>query len=168
MTPLEGYEAPIAILVVFSAVLMSFSKGLPNFGNVSVNWVVLLMIIMYILLIMIAIEIVRITLEQCVRKNSLLKNVIKLVFILILDFLSGLILGVFYKLRSSEIISSLISLMLKDNDNIIGDKANKVIEKLLFKEIDKIENIQDYVPTDQSEPVIYDNIIIWRRDNNNE
>ena len=58
--------------------------------------------------------------------------------------------------------------MLKDNDNIIGDKANKVIEKLLFKEIDKIENIQDYVPTDQSEPVIYDNIIIWRRDNNNE
>ena len=165
---IAGYEAPIAILVVFTAVLMSFSHGMPEFDGLTDNWKVLLMIIMYILLIMIAIEIVRIMLEQCTRENSLLKRAINLVFILILDFVIGLTVGVFYKLRASDIVADICSLIFKDNENLIGKEVKNVIEKMLLKEIAVIEETQDNRISDIEMPIDFNNMTLWRRDNEHE
>ncbi len=131
----EQYSAPVAILIVFWAFLFVLTKGDFDTEWVNQEWGILLLIILVILVLLTAIEIVRLVIAQCLEPHSLLKQLIYLVFIAVLRFLSEILLGVIVNFRIQATISSLLTLLFPDSD----DSASSFDHRLNAK-IDRLFN----------------------------
>lgn len=134
----DAYAIPIALLLISLFGLYGITSG--NFGlsTISNGWVSLVISILLILLLLTAFEMVRLTLEECGRRESLFRCIIKLIFIQLLEFLTQIIFGVFRGLQIENIITSLFFLVLPEDEDGL---ANYVIDKLkrMFRcEVDKV------------------------------
>lgn len=156
----EQYSAPVAILIVFGAFLFVLTNG--NFDTEWVNqeWIFLFLIILVILVLLTAIEIVRLVIAQCLEPHSLLKQLIYLVFIAVLRFLSEILLGVIVNFRIQTAISSLLTFLFPDSD----DSASSFNHRLNAK-IDRLFNdaVSGQADVQQNASGLFHRKRIWRR-----
>lgn len=108
---LEEYDTAIAILTVFTALMFALGKSNSPFIDLTDKWTTLSSVILFILVIFVSVEIVRLVIEQIGQKNSLLKQLVHLIFVAILEFLTGLLLGVIINFQIEKVISSLLTIM---------------------------------------------------------
>lgn len=156
---LETYVTPIAVLVVSLAILYIFSNGDIEIPNITDGWSILIIVVLFFLIVFTAIEILRIVLEQCIQSKSLLKKIIRLVFVLVLDLLSSILLGVLTSLHIQTIISSLFLAVLPGKEGKLGKYVNKVMEELFCKEVTEIRTDSDKTSSYKE----FSRQQIWRR-----
>ncbi len=131
------YGTPISILIVGLSVLISF-VGNHNFKLVELIWESLLPFLLSIIVIFVAVDIIRLILEQCLIENSLLRVCIRYIYILFINTAMDIILGVFSGLRASEWISSIISLLIPVSNSELHEKIDQYIKKVLKKETEEV------------------------------
>lgn len=156
----EQYSAPVAILIVFGAFLFVLTNGDMDIKLANQEWLILFLIILVILVLLTAIEIVRLVIAQCLEPHSLLKQLIYLVFIAVLRFLSEILLGVIVNFRIQATISSLLTLLFPDSD----DSASSFDHRLNAK-IDRLFNdaVSGQADVQHNASGLFHRKRIWRR-----
>lgn len=156
----EQYSAPVAILIVFGSFLFVLTNGDYHTEWVNQEWIVLFLIILVMLVLLTAIEIVRLVITQCVEPHSLLKQLIYLVFVAVLRFLSEILLGVIVNFRIQTTISSLLIFLFPESDGSISSFNNR-----LNTQIDRLFNnaISGQTNIPQNASKTFQRKRIWRR-----
>lgn len=155
----EEYDTAIAILTVFTALLFAFGTSGSSFFNLTNMWTTLFTVILFILIVFVSIEIVRLVVEQIGQKNSLLKRLVRLIFVATLEFLAGLLLGVIINFQIEKVISSLLSLMFPQEELSFTSKIQEKFNDVFNRELDDDGNDGDDNPT----PPRFSKKYIWRR-----
>lgn len=153
---LEEYDTAIAVLTVFTALLFAFGTSGSSFFDLTNKWTTLITAILFILIAFVSIEIVRLVIEQIGQKNSLLKRLVRLIFVAILEFLTGLLLGVIINFQIEKVISSLLFIMFPQEELNFANKVQEKFNKIFNKEIDSDGN-------HNSTPPCFSKKYIWRR-----
>lgn len=161
---LEEYDTAIAVLTVFTALLFAIGTSGSSFFDLTSKWTTLITVILFILLVFVSIEIVRLVVEQVGQKNSLLKRLVRLIFVAILEFLTGLLLGVIINFQIEEVISSLLSIMFPQEELSFTRKIQEKFNKMFNKELDDVGD-DDYDPPISPH---FSKKHIWRRYQKNE
>ncbi len=156
----EQYSTPVAILIVFGSFLFVLTNGDYHTEWVNQEWIVLFLIILVMLVLLTAIEIVRLVITQCVKPHSLLKQLIYLVFVAVLRFLSEILLGVIVNFRIQTTISSLLIFLFPESDDSISSFNNR-----LNTQIDRLFNdaISGQANIPQNASKTFQRKRIWRR-----
>ena len=168
---LEEYDTAIAILTVFTALVFAFGTSGSPFSDITNKWTTLITVVLFILIVFISIEIVRLIVEQIGQKNSLLKRLVRLIFVAILEFLAGLLLGVIINFQIEKVISSLLSIMFPQKElsftNKIQEKFNEMFNKALDDDEDDEDGKDDEDDEDDGNdypaPPRFIEKYIWRR-----
>lgn len=156
---LEEYDTAIAVLTVFTALVFAFGTSGSPFLDITNKWTTLITVVLFILIVFISIEIVRLIVEQIGQKNSLLKRLVRLIFVTILEFLAGLILGVIINLQIEKVISSLLSIMFPQKELSFTSKIQEKFNEMFNKALDDDKDDGDDYPT----PLRFSKKYIWRR-----
>ena len=153
---LEEYDIPIAILVVFTALMFALGNSESPFTDITNKWAALFTVILLILVIFVSVEIVRLVVEQIGQRNSLLKQLVRLIFVAILEFLTGLLLGVIINFRIEDVISSLLTIIFPQEELSFTSKVQEKFTKMFNREL---EDDSD----DNPMPSHFAKKYIWRR-----
>lgn len=156
---LEEYDTAIAILTVFTALLFAFGSSGSSFFDLTNKWTTLFTVIIFILIVFVSIEIVRLVVEQIGQKNSLLKQLVRLIFVAILEFLAGLLLGVIINFQIEKVISSLLTIMFPQEELSFTSKVQEKFDEMFNKELECDGNDGD----DDLSPPRFSKKHIWRR-----
>lgn len=135
---MKQYTTPICILLLGVAVIFSF-VGISDENKLVSLLTGLLYVIVFILILIFAIEVVRLALDQCMRKQSILRRCIRYCYILIIDLLMQLIQGVIANFNVGDILSSIAG--KKVNGNVsLREKVKKHIDDALDEEVDEFDD----------------------------
>lgn len=156
---LEEYDTAIAVLTVFTALLFAFGTSGSSFFDLTNKWTTLITVILFILIVFVSIEIVRLVVEQIGQKYSLLKRLVRLIFVAILEFLAGLLLGVIINFHIEKVISSLLSMIFPQEELSFTSKIQEKFNGMFNNELDNDGNDGDDNPT----PPRFSKKHIWRR-----
>lgn len=154
----EEYDTAIAILTVFTAVMFAFGNSGSPFNGLTDKWTILFTVILFILIVFVSVEVVRLVVEQIGQKNSLLKQLIQLIFIAILEFFVGLVLGVIISFEIEKTISSLLSIMFPQDGLSFKNKVQKKFNEMFNMALDGDDN-------NFSAQIGFSRKHIWRRYN---
>lgn len=157
----KKYGTPIAILVVAWAALMVMTQNDSSIFDVADGWSSLLVSILFILVILTSVEIVRLVLEQCAKPHSLLNELLRLIFIVILEFFVSVILGVITNFRIQTAVSSLFSLIFPESDESFQMRVNHISKSLFRRELNDILNSESRADVFQK----FHKKQVWRRRN---
>ena len=152
---LEDYDTAIAVLAVFTALMYALGTSKTPFIDITDKWAALFTAILFILVVFVSIEIVRLVVEQIGQRNSLLKQLVRLIFVAILEFLTGLLLGVIINFQIEKAISSLLTIMFPNEELSFTSKVQGNFNELFNKEL---KNDGDENPTPG-----FSKKQIWRR-----
>lgn len=156
---LEEYDTAIAVLTVFTALVFAFGTSGSPFLDITNEWTSLITVVLFILIVFISIEIVRLIVEQIGQKNSLLKRLVRLIFVAILEFLAGLLLGVIINFQIEKVISSLLSIMFPQKELSFTSKIQEKFNEMFNKTLDDDKDDRNDYPTSPRFSKKY----IWRR-----
>lgn len=131
---LDEYATAISVMILAAAILMVFMGG-GSLDRVSYIWEKLLIIIMTLLIFMIAVDIVRIALEQCIRRNSLLRKCIRYLFIVIVDCVMSVVMGVISGIHLREMLASLFSFFLPGTQGKLYKRIERDIDRILQQDV---------------------------------
>ncbi|NBH19208.1 hypothetical protein D3Z55_17630 [Clostridiaceae bacterium] len=132
---LEEYDTAIAVLTVFTALMFALGTSESPFIDLTDKWTTLFTVILFILVVFVSVEIVRLVVEQIGQKNSLLKQLVRLIFVAILEFLAGLLLGVIINFQIEKVISSLLTMMFPNEELSFANKVQEKFNKMFNKEL---------------------------------
>ena len=132
---LEEYDTAIAVLTVFTALMFALGTSKSPFVDLTDKWTTLFTVILFILVIFVSIEIVRLVVEQIGQKNSLLKQLVRLIFVAILEFFTGLLLGVIINFQIEKVISSLLTIMFPQEELSFTNKVQEKFTKMFNEEL---------------------------------
>lgn len=156
---LAEYDTAIAILTVFTAVMFAFGSSGTPFSGITDKWTILFTVILFILIVFVSVEIVRLVVEQIGQKNSLLKRLIQLIFVAILEFFAGLLLGIITNFKIEKSISSLLSMMFPQEELSF---TNRIQEKFTEMFNNELGDTCD-AGYDNPSPPEFSRRHIWRR-----
>lgn len=134
----DAYAVPIALLLISLLGLYSITTDDFALAILSNSWARLLFSIVLILLLLTAFEMVRLTLEECGRPESLFRRIVKLIFIELLEFLTQIIFGVFRGLQIESLITSLFSLLLPGDKDGLAEYIIEKLKRMFQCEVDKV------------------------------
>lgn len=132
---LEEYDTAIAVLTVFTALMFALGTSESPFVDLTGKWTTLFTVILFILVIFVSIEIVRLVVEQIGQKSSLLKQLVRLIFVAILEFFTGLLLGVIINFQIDKVISSLLTIMFPQEELSFTNKVQEKFNKMFNEEL---------------------------------
>ncbi len=137
---LTEYSTPFTILLITVCALSTFtSQGISEEGLIKF-FEALAGTVLLLLLLLIAVDAVRLVLLQCVQKNSLLRTSMHLVFILFVENVMGIVFGVLMGVSLKEFISSIFAFFMKDEDSKIHGKIEKTLKNALNEEINTVQS----------------------------
>lgn len=134
----EKYGAPTAVLIVAGMMLAMILGGADLFDGITSIWMTLFMVILFILVCLTSVELVRLALAQCLQPDSLLNKLLRLIFVVTLEFFTDFILSVITKFRIQSLISSLLYLVFPEQNEKLQSRIDSILNKLIFKELDDI------------------------------
>ncbi len=135
---LEKYDTPIAILTVFVSFLFAIGKSEFHFEEINSTGALVFAITSYILIVFVAVEIVRLIVEQIGQTNSLLKRLIQLIFVTIIEFIADLLLGIVTSFQLERVVSSVLSVMFPQEKKSSASKVRNKLQSLFNGAIDDI------------------------------
>lgn len=134
------YSTPLSILIVAGALasvsfgdISSLEDNLPDFFR---N---LIIIILYILLFLVAIDAVRLIIKQCTANGSLLRSSMHMSFILIIKNLMDIVLDVLMNFNYDNMVSDISDSVGDTNYAKIYKKMKKTLNKALMTELNIIK-----------------------------
>ncbi len=137
---LTEYSTPFTILLITVCALSTFtSQGISEEGLIKF-FEALAGTVLLLLLLLIAVDAVRLVLLQCVQKNSLLRISMHLVFILFVENVMGIVFGVLMGVSLKEFISSIFAFFMKDEDSKIHGKIEETLKNALESEIGTVQS----------------------------
>lgn len=158
----EEYSTPIIILVVAGAFLLYIRKG--PFGDLNIggssqgdhagwndiagliNFIAnlfsyIVCIIVAFISMLVAFETIRLVLNQCLKRGSLLKGSMQLIFVIIFQYTMGLIMGILRVFALRDVIESLLMFFIPDLDDTIEPEVKRVINIALRREVHQISQL---------------------------
>ncbi|MDE6053433.1 MAG: hypothetical protein K2G55_06685, partial [Lachnospiraceae bacterium] len=156
---LEEYDTAIAVLTVFTAFMFALGTSKSPFIDLTDKWTTLFTVILFILVIFVSVEIVRLVVEQIGQKNSLLKQLVRLIFVATLEFLTGLLLGVIINFQIEKVLSSLFTIVFPQKELSFAIKVQEKFNEMFDKEL----RDNSYDGDDIFTPPCFSKKHIWRR-----
>ena len=140
---LDAYAIPIALLLISILGLYALSSGKSGILTISNGWGTLAVAVLFILLLLTAFEMVRLTLEECGHSDSLLKRLLKMVFIAILEFLVQIVFGVLKGLQIENLITSLLTVVVPEDKDGLPAYILRKLQKMFRNEVNKVCGTRD-------------------------
>lgn len=161
----EQYSTPIVVLVVAGAVVLAirgtttgedtgglwtdaatlvedtgslWADAATLLGYITNLFAYMLAIIVAIIALLVAFETIRLVLNQCTKRGSLLKGSMQLVFILIVQYAMGLLMGVLRIFALRDVIESLLLFFLPDLDQSVEPEVKQVLDAGLKREVRQV------------------------------
>ncbi|MDD6572795.1 MAG: hypothetical protein PUF12_10470 [Thermoflexaceae bacterium] len=137
------YKIPIVVMIFGVAILITFSREnyteniLRNIGYAT------LIVNLIILILMVVLELLRLSLDQCTREKSLLRRVIRYIYILTVNCVMEIVMGILAEIDFRGWISSFISFFGIDSNNAVKKRIRAAMEKAVLEEILNIEGKQE-------------------------
>ena len=157
------YHPSIAVLLVSVSGLFVLTGGSFRIDKFSSGTNTLFVAIFFLLVTLVSVEIVSLVLEQCAQPNSLLKKLVRLIFVSILDTLSNILLGIITSIDLQLTISSITSLVFPEAKTDIHEQINRVLAELFRKDLKEISDSADAKQGDITQVGIMHRTHIWRR-----
>ena len=145
----DQYSTPIVVLAIAGAVILTIRQENANpdgndfnfenitglLGYVSSLFSYMIAIIVAIIALLVAFETIRLVLKQCTKPGSLLKGAMQLIFILIVQYTMGLLMGLLQIFALRGVIESLLLFFLPDLDQSIEPEVKQVLDLGLKNEV---------------------------------
>lgn len=121
----KKYAMPICVLVLVMAIISAFIGEISD--ELLTNcWYQLLIVIMGMMILLVAIEIMRLIIEQSVHRYSLLIRCIHYVYILVMNLTMSIIIGVIRNINVPEILSEIGGNSDHANEELIETVTEKI------------------------------------------
>lgn len=141
---LEEYSAPAAIFIVALVVIYAFNStsqddkfNVETFGKIIE---LMMLIIVGIIGLLVLFEVLRLVINQCLKKGSLLKTAMDLVFVLVIQYTTNFITGILRAFAIKDVIESILLFFMPDLNMKIGAKVDQVFNKALEKEVRDLDD----------------------------
>ena len=146
----EQYGTPIVVLVVAGALIFAIRNNQASANDslwtnaatllcyVTDLFTYMIVIIVAIISLLVAFETIRLVLNQCTKQGTLLKSSMQLLFILIVQYAVGLLMGILRILALRDVIESLLLFFLPDLDQSVEPRVKRVFDTGLKHEVQKV------------------------------
>jgi len=121
------------------AVLL-FTTGRFNWKNTGNLFLQMLYAIFAIIILLIGIDVVRLTLRQCLEPGSFLRSNMELTFVLVIENVMGTILTVMMSLRLKSMLESILLLLFYNHKSAAHRKVEEVLEQSMDREIEAVRD----------------------------
>lgn len=137
------YSSAIALLVVAWTGMSAARYTVNNGEGESADLISLLpslfellcLVVIGIVVLFIMFETARLILEQCVRRGTLLKTSMHLIYALVVQYAMGLLMGILRVFAIRNAIESILLFFFPDLDSSIEDRVHKVFNSALEQEV---------------------------------
>lgn len=140
----EEYSTPIIVLVVAGAFIMAIRSQNTSTESdwnilefVSGLFTYIVGILVAIIALLVAFETIRLVLDQCIKGGSLLKGSMHLIFILIIQYAMGLLMGILRIFALKDVIESLLLFFLPDLEQSVEPEVKQVFNAALRHEVNQ-------------------------------
>lgn len=142
----KEYSTPITMLVVVIALIISARQMDPSDTGNTTDWLKLVgelfswlfIVIMAIIAAFVVFETMRLLLEQCMERGSLIKTSMHLIFVLVVDQTTDLLIGLLRVFALRSAVESILSFFLPDQIDSITPDIDQVRKKSLKREVDRV------------------------------
>ena len=155
----EQYGTSIVVLVIAGSFVLAIQnnpKDLPSNGSspdvakmlgyITTLFAYMLCIIVAIIALLVAFETIRLVLNQCTKRGSLLKGSMQLIFILIVQYVMGLLMGILRMFALRDVIESLLLFALPDLEQSVEPDTKEVLNAALKRETRQVANDMGIAP----------------------
>ena len=133
------YVAALSVFIMSMAVLL-FTTGRFNWKNTGNLFLQMLYAIFAIIILLIGIDVVRLTLRQCLEPGSFLRSNMELTFVLVIENVMGTILTVLMSLRLKSMLESILLLLFYNHKSAAHRKVEEVLEQSMDREIEAVRD----------------------------
>lgn len=145
----DEYGTALSVFIVALSILLVAAEvgtGSEDVGRLAEKMVWVLVVIIGLL---IGVDVVRLTLEQCIEKGSFLRSAMHLVFVLIVENAMGVLLTALMSLRIKSMVESVFFLLFPGAKTFVHRRVDQVLEDALNREIDWVESLSICKDTDR-------------------
>ncbi|MCM1262979.1 MAG: hypothetical protein NC313_09690 [Butyrivibrio sp.] len=135
---ISEYSTPFVILIIAVSVLLTMIGYGNIFENLPDLFTTLVATVMCIILTLIAADAIRLIINQSIHSDSLLRTAMHLAFVLIIENVMGIVLGVLTGINLKAVITSLISFFIHPENESLYNNVEKTMDDALNEEIDNI------------------------------
>lgn len=132
------YGTPLSILIVAFSILSSFIGGAGEDEWLVTFFYTLAFTILAVMLFLIAVDVVRLIVNQCMERGSLLRTVMHLIFTLLVKCVSGIALSVVGEFQIQEIFSSLVSILIPEIETENQSRAVEILDEAYDLEMEDV------------------------------
>lgn len=142
----EEYSTPITLLVVVGVLALSGHQMESNgLGNAS-DWLEIagqLFAWMFVLIVgiiaaFVIFETTRLILKQCLDRGSLLQTSMHLIFVLVVEYTVGFLMGILQMFALKNVIESILCFFMPDLEDTMGPKVSRVLHRALEQEVETV------------------------------
>lgn len=142
---LAEYSAPASVFIVALVVIYAVNNTEQNdqfsFDTFSEIVELMILIIVGIIILLALFEVLKLVIEQCLKKGTLLKTAMDLVFVLVVQYTTNFIMGILKVFALKDVIESILLFFMPDLNVEIGAKVDRVLNEALEIEIAKLERV---------------------------
>ena len=135
----DEYGTALSVFIMSMAVLL-FTTGRFNWKNTGNLFLQMLYAIFAIIILLIGIDVVRLTLRQCLEPGSFLRSNMELTFVLVIENVMGTILTVLMSLRLKSMLESILLLLFYNHKSAAHRKVEEVLEQSMDREIEAVRD----------------------------
>lgn len=133
------YSTPLVILIMAVSVLLTFVDEGAIMDNLPQLFMTLAGVVMSIIIVLICVDAIRLILNQSIAPNSLLRTAMHLTFILFINNVMGIIVGVLTGINLKETIISLLYFFFHVDDIQLYQNVKETLDVSLNKEVNEIK-----------------------------
>ncbi len=131
----EEFSTPFVVLIVALSVLLTMVGAESIMSKLSPLFTTLAGTVMCIIIILIATYAIRLIIDQSIKKGSFLCTTMHLVFILLIENVMGIVLGILSAVNLKETIHSLISFFLHHQEGDLYKRVEETMQEAINDEI---------------------------------
>ncbi|MCM1154966.1 MAG: hypothetical protein NC392_06345 [Roseburia sp.] len=131
------YSTPFVILIIAVSVLLTLVDAGTIMTNLPQLFTTLAGTILCIMLTLIAVDVIRLIIDQSIRPGSLLRTAMHLTFVLFIENVMGIVIGVLAGVNLKAAITSLLSFFWHRENEDLYQNMEKAMNDALNEEIDR-------------------------------
>lgn len=133
----DEYGTALSVFIMSMAVLL-FTTGRFNWKDTGNLFLQMLYAIFAVIILFLGIDVVRLTLRQCLEPGSFLRNNMELTFILVIENVMGTVLSVLMSLRLKSMLESILLFLFYNHKSCAHKKVEEVLEQSMDREIEAV------------------------------
>lgn len=135
----EEYGTALSVFIVSMSALLC-TTGRLKWEQTGKLFLEMLYAIFAVIILLVGIDVVRLTLRQCLEPGSFLRNNMELTFILVIENVMGTVLSVLMSLRLKSMLESILLLLFYNHKSYAHKKVEEVLERSMDQEIESVRD----------------------------